>query len=686
MNILPVSITSELVSGFLSYSTSIYNRALPDVVDGLKVAQRRVILGINDLRLRSDSGYCKVSRLEGHVLGRYHPQGGCAGTVINMGQQSGMRYVLTDIHGNAGGSIQSGSAVGQMVSEDPPAAARYLEVRATPLCEQLFLMQLDHGIGDWRDNYDGTCKEPVRFVPVLPSLLLTGAQGIASGYACSHIPYSFRDVISATIAWIKNKNLSDLQFFSKFTSPPEAPQGGRVVKDNQIKEVLKSGKGSVTVYGEWETPNDIRWGKRSTRPGIIITRLANGSSEKFVERVRYLADQEKISGLIDAADHSSRDGIHIVLVAKTVPERDAILRTLIRDSGLKHIYNVNSVAVGLDGKPLLIGAKESVSVWYGERVKYLSAVHKKEVDKMSTEQERLKAVVQILKELDKFLKIIRTAKDKPFAVAKVSKTWKLTEEVAKHVVSIPVSTLIATESSKVSQELESLSSEIERLSLLCVPGPELDSFICEQITSLRSLATPARASWMTEEISEAPKPVKILTERDRIVSEGKEIGLTSRTVNKWIADNIGTGKLNEKWESFKSEHVHRNQMTTRSGKLERKEKLQELKDYAQSKGMPKRGQYAWNAFISTCKNGRIEEIRGKLDKWLENLPYADTDQDRVDSRTDSKSGKRGAKTPERKRVKRTSGAKPSSSKRKSGTGNAQARSPRRSSRRSSPRS
>ena len=155
------SITSELVGDFLSYSTAIFSRALPDCVDGLKTAQRRSLLGIKDLGLWSESPYCKVSRLEGHVLGRYHPNGGCANTIINLGQQSSQRYALTDIHGNCGGSIQTGPCSGQKVSADGPAAARYLEVRATRLSEYLYLSQIDRGLGEWRPNYDGSTNEPV---------------------------------------------------------------------------------------------------------------------------------------------------------------------------------------------------------------------------------------------------------------------------------------------------------------------------------------------------------------------------------------------------------------------------------------------------------------------------------------------------------------------------------------------
>ena len=628
------SITNELIADFLSYSTAIYNRALPDVVDGLKVAQRRAIVGLHDLKLLPESAYSKVSRLEGHVLGSYHPQGGCAGTIINMGQESAFRYTLTQIHGNVGGSIQTGDSIGQMVSEDPPAAARYLEVRASEITENLYISQLNNGIGQWRDNYDGTRSEPVRFVPALPAILLTGAQGIASGYACHHIPWNLRDVVNATIAYIKNAKITDAALVAKFSNPPEPSAGGRVVKDSGIRETLLTGKGSITVYGEWETQDKLPWGKRSTRPALIITRLANGSSEKFLERVRDLADSYRLPGLLDAADHSSRDGIRIVLVMKNVEDRDIILRTLIHsNTGMKHIHNVNSVAVGLDGKPVTVGVRDSISAWYGERVKYLCELHGIEVHKLEGDRDKLDAVVAVTTDLDKFVKIVRSAKDKPDAVNKVMRGWKLSEELARYVIGIPVSTLIATESDRVKGQRDELSDRIDKLTPLCSPGAELDTHICGQIASLRGLCGPARSVWMSESIPETPKTEKVLTVKDKVLAEAKEIGISTRAANSWIRDNMGTGKILEKWTEYKEEYAHRVQMTTRQGKKERSEQLAEIRSDAVGKGLPSRGKYGWNAFIATCENDRITVIRGKMEVWLNQLPNARTNTDLVDSGT-----------------------------------------------------
>lgn len=642
-----VSIVSELSSDFLAYSTAIFNRALPDVVDGLKVAQRRVLLSLHDLRLRPDSPYCKVTRVEGHTLGSYHPQGGCAGTIINLGQESAQRYTLTAIHGNAGGSIQTGKYIGQMVSDDSPAAPRYLEVRATQFAEQIYLNQIRPGIGGWRDNYDGTRSEPVRVVPALPALLLTGSVGIASGYACSHVPWNLRDVVNATTAWIRNPRVTDAALAGKFTNPPEPPAGGRVVRDDGVRAALLTGRGQITTYGEWHTDDRLAWGKRSTRPALVVTRLASGSSEKFLERVRDLADADKLPGLLDAADHSSRDGIRIVLVTKTVEDRDRLLGVLIHNgTGLKHVHSVNATAVGCDGKPCTVGVREAIRAWHEARVTYLAESHRAEADRLRTDLDRLSATLAVLTDLDKFLKTVRTAKDKPDAVAKVTRIWKLAPDLARHVVGIPISTLINTERQDIVQRHADLSDRISGLELLSHPGPELNDHICAEIASLRGLCGPARSVWMTDEVPSQKVVSRPSTDRERMAEEAKQLGIGTRTFNRWIKDNAGTGKLIERWAEYKLDHVHRLQMTTRDGKKQRKTELDEIRAEMEGRGLPKRGQHAWNAFMDKYGTCRIDIIRANVDGWINSLPSrsrASADPNHPKPKTSRASRSRSAK-------------------------------------------
>jgi DNA gyrase/topoisomerase IV subunit A len=627
----PVSIAAELSADFLTYSTAIFNRALPDIVDGLKVAQRRVLLSLRDLHLGPDSPYCKVTRVEGHTLGSYHPQGGCAGTIINLGQESSLRYTLTAIHGNAGGSIQTGEYIGQMVSDDSSAAPRYLEVRATPLCQKLYLDEIRKGLGEWRDNYDSTSIEPVRVVPALPALLLTGSVGIASGYACSHIPWNLRDVVSATTALIRTPGMTDAALAAKFSNPPEPPAGGRVVRDNGVRSALLTGRGQVAVYGSWEITDSLPWGKRSTRPAIIVTRLASGSSERFLDRVRELADAEKLPGLLDAADHSSRDGIRIVLVTKTVEDRDRLLGVLIHNgTGLRHTHSVNATAVGCDGKPRTVGVRESIRAWYEARVAYLAEFYWAETERLRGDMNRLTATLTILNDLDKFLKTVRAAKDKPDAVDKVSGKWKISPDLARYVIGIPISTLINTERTDIQDRHNKLSAEIDNLTALCTPGPALDTHICAELASLRGLCGPARSVWMEGDVPAHQQSVKAPTEREKMAEEARGIGISSRAFNQWIRDNTGKGKLSDRWSEYKLEHTHRLQMTTRDGKKQRRLELDQIRADAESRGMPRRGQYAWNAFIATCSTLPTPTISAKMDEWLLKLPNSNTSRAQSD--------------------------------------------------------
>jgi DNA gyrase subunit A len=548
MTIEPVNISEQLKSDFLTYSTAVFNRSLPDVVDGLKTAQRRVLLGLRDLNLYPTSLYSKVTRLEGHVLGAYHPQGGCAGTIINLGQHSAQRYPLTDVHGNVGGSIQTGEAIGQLVSDDGPAAARYLEVRATPLCKTTYLDEIRPGVGGWRPNYDGTRTEPVRIVPILPMLLLTGAQGITPGYSCSHLPFHLDDVINATVSFIKSPGMRDSTLLARFSHPPEPAQGGRIEKNTGVSDVILHGKGAVTAYGEWEVDDGIAWGKRSKRAGIVITRLAHGSSESFTSRVRELFDSDKLPGLLDVADYSSRDGIRIVLVFKSMAERDAALPVLVRSTGLKHVHNVACVAVGVDGRPETVSVRQVLGEWYTARTKYLSEVYGEREGDVRAKLARQQAVLGVLSGLDKFLTVVRKAKSKEDAVGKVVKGWGLSDELARYVISVPISSLIGTEIKAVEKDCEKLQSEADELERLSHPGADLDTHICAQIASLKGLGGPARSVWMTERVVETP--VAGQSRKDVMRAEAQRLGISTRAFNKWLKGNLGTGDIDKKWKEY----------------------------------------------------------------------------------------------------------------------------------------
>jgi DNA gyrase subunit A len=631
--VVGVSLYQEVRDSYLSYSLAIFNRSLPDCVDGLKQAQRRVILGLRDLNLRADGPYKKVSRLEGHVLGSYHPQGGCANTAINMGQSDAFRYPLTDIHGNVGGSIQTGPATGQSLSEDPPAAARYLEVRGTPLVERMFTSQINSNYGEWRDSYDGSNKEVVRLVPPIPSLLINGSQGIASGYACYHIPYHITDVVNATLAFISDKDITPSSLRGKFTGPPDFAQGGRVVKDQGLKDAMDKGQGAVKVYGTWEVIKDSPYGKKSKRDMVIITSLPHGSSEKFLDKVHSLVEAEKLVGIVDASDHSSRDGIRVQLVLKPGTEANSILPCLLSGTNLCHTHNVNATAI-TEGLPVVMGVKEIISEWYGHRKTYLKDQFSHEISVINTQIERFSGVLTVLGDLDKLVGVLKKSKTREIAHVSVQKTWKLTPLQATEVLNTPLSRLVGTEIGDLKAKIEELEGKKTKLTFILSNEGAMDREIMAQVTQFREFSGNRRAKF--DQISQTPvvkQPTvaKPLSLKDQILKEGKEIGMTRTHINEFINNRSTYGANRAGWDKYKDEYELRRQLTTREGKKYRKEYLGGLKDQAEASGMAKRGKNAWGAFMRGREKLTLAQIRKDLASWpgIDSKPCQNTVKSRL---------------------------------------------------------
>ena len=624
--ILDVSINNELRNSYLTYSVSIFNRALPDVTDGLKVAQRRIMLGLKDLRLRPDGQYKKVSRLEGHVLGSYHPQGGCAGTAINMGQANGFRYLLTNIHGNVGGSVQDGPSVGQSISEDAPAAARYLEVKATPFTQEVFLDEIDKYSCEWRNNYDGSTQEVHRIVPSFPALLVNGAVGIAAGYACNHVSYNLSEVIKGTIACIKNPKITSKALY-KFITGPDLPHGGRILKDDGVFAAFDSGHGSIKVYGKWEKKK-VKYGKKSTRDAIIITSLASGSSERFLEKVKAGVDSEKITGIVDAADHSSREGINIELILKSGADPDLVISQLLAHTNLYDTIGVNATALG-GVLPEMFGVKDIIFQWHKARCSALKERYSAECSRILDRIHILDGFLTILADIDEVVKVIKSSKTKETAHNNIKKRWKLSDIQAGAVLAMPLSRLVNAEKLELKQEKDELQQKYDDLQNLIKNSKAMDEHIISQVQELKRFADSRRTELV--DVSEigaekaktmAPpraKRVKIPTPKDLIKQKAKAMGMKRTLVTKFLTENASGKDIKNKWEEFVEDWQHEQQLSTRKGAIERKKQLEELKKWGLGQGMRTRGQYAWNSFFKGREKMKIKELKAELKTWLANI-------------------------------------------------------------------
>ena len=624
--LIPVSLSQELKESYLAYSIAIFNRALPSVVDGLKSAQRRIILGLKDLNLRPEGQYKKVSRLEGHVLGSYHPQGGCAGTAINMGQATAFRYILTDIHGNVGGSIQSGPSVGQSISEDSPAAARYLEVKSTALTQRMFVEEIDKHSCKWRDNYDGSTQEVLEIVPTIPSLLINGAQGIAAGYACHHVSYNLSEVIKGVTEYIKNPHITSKSLF-RYIKGPDLPNGARILNDDIIFQVFDKGSGSLKIYGSWEVKK-ITYGKKSTRDAIIITSLASGNSERFLDRLKEGVESEKIVGVIDASDHSSRDGIEIQVVLKAGTDPNEVISQLLAFTNLYDTIGVNATAIS-NGLPVVLGVKDVIAEWYIARCEALRNRYRAECDRLSDKIHILSGLLIILADIDEVVKLIRESKTKDIASEKLKKRWKLSDIQVQAVLTMPLSRLVNAE--KLELELQKSNLETKQIELQEIIGnpSKMDEHIVLQIGSFKDLVDKRRSQFVSKDSIGVEKAkttsiggvrrVKLPNPKDKIKDEGKKIGMKRTELVKFFVENAGNTDLKAKWSQFKEDWKHNRSLTTRLGKTERKVALEKIKMTAIKRGLPQRGQYAWNKFLLGKETLKLTEIEVQLKDWMANI-------------------------------------------------------------------
>lgn len=624
--IVQVSLSQELSSSYLSYSVAIFNRALPSVVDGLKSAQRRIILGLKDLNLKPDGQYKKVSRLEGHVLGSYHPQGGCAGTAINMGQSVAFRYLLTDIHGNVGGSIQSGPSTGQSISEDAPAAARYLEVKSTALTQRMLVDEIDKHSCQWRDNYDGSTQEVVEIVPMLPSLLINGAQGIAAGYACHHISYNLAEVVKGVTEYIKNPRLTSKSLF-RFIKGPDLPNGARILNDEAVFQAFDKGSGSLKVYGTWEVKK-IAHGKRSTRDAIVITSLASGSSERFLEKLKEGVESEKIVGVIDAQDHSSREGIEIQVILKTGTDPQSVISQLLAFTNLYDTIGVNATAIS-SGLPTVFGVRDIISEWYEARCEALRNRYGAECERLRGKIHILEGLLTILADIDEVVKLIRGSKTKDIAAEKLKKRWKLTDLQVSAVLSMPLSRLVNAEKLELQSQKSDLEAQMALLMGIIGDQTQMDAHIIAQVESLKEFVDKRRTKIVEKAEIGAEKAkittsggtrrVKLPSAKDKIKEEGKKMGMKRTELARFFTETAGSTDIKAKWGEFVENWKHARSLSTREGRAERKIQLEKMKQEAIRRGLPKRGQYCWNKFIEGREKDRIKDLEIAIKEWMANI-------------------------------------------------------------------
>src|ERR1700681_3347715 len=394
--LLPIDIEAEMRKSYLDYAMSvIIARALPDVRDGLKPVQRRILVAMNDLGLASNRGYRKCAKICGDTSGNYHPHGEAViyPALVRLAQDFNMRYPLIDGQGNFGS-----------VDGDPPAAMRYTECRlARPAME--LLEDIDKDTVDFQANYDGNENEPVVLPARFPNLLVNGAGGIAVGMATNIPPHNLGEVIDACGALIDNPALS-IEDLIGIIPGPDFPTGGIILGRQGIRAAYHLGRGSIVMRGkvEFET-------LRGEREAIVISEIPYQMNKAhLVERIGELVRDKKLEGIGALRDESDRDGYRVVIEMRRDAVPDVVLNQLYRFTALQSSFGANMVALE-SGRPQVMNLKDLLTLFiaFREEVVYRRTRHL--LNKARDRAHVLVGLAIAVANIDEVIKLIRAAKD-----------------------------------------------------------------------------------------------------------------------------------------------------------------------------------------------------------------------------------------------------------------------------------
>jgi DNA gyrase subunit A len=467
------TVENVMEDSFLRYSMSvIVERALPDVRDGLKPVHRRILYSMERNGWRPGSKYVKSARITGDVMGKYHPHGDTAiyDSMVRMAQNWAMRYVLVDGQGNFGS-----------MDGDPAAAQRYTEARMAKAGSEL-LTDLDKDTVDFRDNYDGSEREPSVLPAKLPNLLLNGQIGIAVGMATSIPPHNLTEIVDATIHLIENPE-AGLDDLLEFVKGPDFPTGGVIFGKESLRTAYATGRGGIVVRGI----ADIE--ERGSKKGlhrIVISEVPYGLNKAtLLEKIADLVKEKKITGISDLRDESARGVVRVVVDLKKDAYPKKVLNQLYKLTSLQTSFHFNMLAL-IDGiQPRVLGLGDILH----EYIKHRQVVVRRrtvfELNKAEARAHVLEGLSIALDHIDEVIATIRASQTSEDAQENLIKKFKLSEIQAKAILAMQLRTLAGLERKKIEDELAELKKLIEELKSILSDEKRILSIIKEELVELR---------------------------------------------------------------------------------------------------------------------------------------------------------------------------------------------------------
>lgn len=491
----------------------IQERALPDVRDGLKPVQRRILFAMYSSGNTFDKNFRKSAKTVGDVIGQYHPHGDSSvyDAMVRLSQDWKLRHVLIEMHGNNGS-----------IDNDPPAAMRYTEAKLSQLSEEL-LRDINKETVAFIPNYDDTTLEPMVLPSRFPNLLVNGSTGISSGYATDIPPHNLAEVIQATLKYIDNPDITVNQLM-KHIKGPDFPTGGIIQGIDGIKKAYESGKGKIVVRSRVDEEE-----LRSGRKQLIITEIpyeVNKSS--LVKRIDELRADKKVDGIVEVRDETDRTGLRIAIELKKDVNSESIKNYLYKNSDLQISYNFNMVAIS-DGRPKLMGLREIIESYLNHQIEVVTNRTRYDLDHAEKRMHIVEGLMKALSILDEVIALIRNSKNKKDAKDSLVAEFDFTEAQAEAIVMLQLYRLTNTDIVALEDEHAELEALIKELRNILDDHDALLSVIKDELNEIKKKFKVDRLSTIEAEISEIKIDKEVMVPSEEVILSVSHHGYIKRT-------------------------------------------------------------------------------------------------------------------------------------------------------------
>lgn len=515
-NLIDVKLTSEMKTSFIDYAMSvIVARALPDVRDGLKPVQRRILYGMNELGVTPDKPHKKSARITGDVMGKYHPHGDSSiyEAMVRMAQWWSYRYMLVDGHGNFGS-----------MDGDGAAAQRYTEARMSKFALEM-LRDLNKNTVDFQDNYDGSEREPIVLPSRIPNLLVNGATGIAVGMATNIPPHNLSETIDAVKLMMDNPEVTTRELMEVLPGP-DFPTGGLVMGKTGIHRAYETGKGSIVLRSRTEIETT-----KSGRERIVVTEFPYMVNKtKVHEHIVRLAQEKRVEGITAVRDESSREGVRFVIEVRRDASANVILNNLFKLTQLQTNFSFNMLAIE-KGVPKILSLRQILADYIAHQKEVVVRRTQFDKDKAEARAHILEGLLIALDHLDEVIAIIRNSQTDSEAQAELMARFELTERQIQAILDMRLRRLTGLERDKIQNEYNDLLALIADLAdILAKPGRVIAIIKEELDESKRKFGDARRTELMVGEVVS-------LEDEDLIEEEDVVITLSNKGYIKRLAQD-----------------------------------------------------------------------------------------------------------------------------------------------------